>query len=193
MAWPTTPLTTYLPGSLPAIKAADLNAIQSAINRGFLGTYSYAGLVIDGAGGQDAAPIPGGLKTSGPIVAGGPITVGGTVFSKALPSPPPEPGAVYGDTRIIAAGFFYANAGLAYGFNVASVARFPNIPSGSFTISLIAGSASAMLVPVACVLAAASGASAQTGVQDGKTVRVDITNAQGALTDQPFYLIVVGG
>src|SRR5690349_3399956 len=116
MAWPLTPLTTYLPGSLPAIKAADLNAIQSAINRGFLGTYSYAGIVVDGVGGQDAAPIAGGLKTSGPVVAGGPVTVGGTAFGKSsLPTPIPAPGAIYSDTRIIAAGFFYANATLYCG------------------------------------------------------------------------------
>lgn len=192
MAWPMTPLTTYLPGSLPAIKSTDLNAIQSAINRNFLGTYSYAGIVIDGVGGKDAAPVPGGINTSGAIVAGGPITVGGTAFSKALPSPPPTPGAIYQDTRIIAAGLFYANAGLAYGFNIAAVARTTNIASGSFVITLVNGSATAMLVPIASVLAAATGVSAQTGVNDAKSVRVDVTNAQG-YTDQPFYLVVVGG
>ena len=38
MAWPLTPLTTYLPASTPAIKAADLNAIQDAITQAFRGT-----------------------------------------------------------------------------------------------------------------------------------------------------------
>ncbi len=32
MAWPYTPLTTYVASSTPSIKAADLNAIQVAIN-----------------------------------------------------------------------------------------------------------------------------------------------------------------
>lgn len=192
MAWPTTPLTTYLPGSLPAIKSADLNSIQSAINRGFLGTYSYAGLVLDGAGGKDAVPVPGGINASGPIVAGGPVTVGGTAFAKGLPSPPPAPGAIYQDTRIIAAGFFYANAGLAYGYNIAGVARTNNIPNGSFTITMIVGSASVMLIPIANPMVVPA-AYAQTSVNDGKTIRVDLYNPQGAYLDTPFYLIVVGG
>ena len=32
MAWPDSPLTTYLPNSLPAVKAFDLNAMQAEIN-----------------------------------------------------------------------------------------------------------------------------------------------------------------
>lgn len=167
-------------------------AIQNAINRNFLGTYSYVGMVLDGVGGKDAVPVPGGINASGPIVAGGPVTVGGSAFSKTLPSPPPTPGAIYQDTRIIAAGFFYANAGLAYGFNIATVARTNNIANGSFTIGLIVGSPSGMLVPIASPMAQPPGY-AQTSVPDGKTVRVDLFTAQGAFTDEPFYLIVVGG
>jgi hypothetical protein len=190
MAWPTTPLTTYLPGSLPAIKAADLNAIQSAINRGFLGTHSYAGLVLDGVGGQDATPIAGGLKTCVPVVAGGPVTVGGTAFAKTLPSPVPLPGAIYSDTRIIAAGFFYANATMYCGFNIASISRFPNIATGTFLIGLSVTPGALMLVPVAN---GSSNCIAQATMQDAKTIRVDLFNLQGAATDQPFNLIVVGG
>lgn len=189
MAWPLTPLTTYLPGSLPAIKSADLNAIQSAINRAFLGTYSYAGLVIDGTGGQDAAPIAGGLKTSGPVVAGGPVTAGGTAFSKSLPTPVPIAGAVYSDTRIIAAGFFYANVTMYCGFNIASIARFPNIANGSFLIGLSVTAGANMLVPVANAMGAFL---ASATMQDGKTIRVDIVNLQGQPIDQPFNLIVTG-
>jgi hypothetical protein len=190
MAWPTTPLTTYLPASLPAIKSADLNAIQSAINRGFLGTYSYAGIVIDGTGGQDATPVAGGLKTSGPIVAGGAVTIGGAAFGKSLPTPIPVPGAIYSDTRIIAAGFFYANATMYGGFNIASIARFPNIATGTFLIGLSVTSGAQMLVPVAN---GTSNCIAQATMQDGKTIRVDVFNLQGTPIDQPFNLIVVGG
>jgi hypothetical protein len=192
MAWPLTPLTTYLPGSLPAVKAADLNAIQAAINRGFLGTYSFAGLVVDGTGGQDATPTPGGIKTSGGIIAGGPITVGASAFGKSLPTPAPIAGAIYQDTRIIAAGFFYATAALAYGFNISAVARTPNVPVGSYLVTLILGSTVGTLVPVASVIAAISGASAQTVMQTNNSIRVDVTNAQG-FVDEPFNLIVVGG
>ena len=35
MAWPFTPLTTYLANAFPAIKAFDLNSIQSALNNLF--------------------------------------------------------------------------------------------------------------------------------------------------------------
>ena len=191
MAWPLTPLTTYLPGQLPAIKAADLMAIQTAINRGFLGTYSFAGLVVDGTGGQDATPTPGGIKTSGGIAAGGPVTVGGSAFGKTVPTPAPIAGAIYQDTRIIAAGFFGANATCLYGYNVSAVARTPNVPTGSFIITLILGSTVGTLVPVASVIAAVS-ASAQTVMQTNNSIRVDVTNAQG-FVDQPFNLIVVGG
>jgi len=190
MAWPLTPLTTYLPGSLPAIKAADLNAIQSAINRGFLGTYSFAGIVVDGTGGQDVVSAPGGLSTTGPIVSGGPVTVGGTAFSKSLPTPVPAPGAIYSDTRIIAAGFFYANATMYAGFNIASIARFPNIATGTFLIGLSVTSGALTLVPIAN---GTSNCVAQATMQDGKTIRVDVFNLQGAAIDQPFNLIVVGG
>jgi hypothetical protein len=51
MAWPNTPLTTYVPNSTPAIKAADLNAFQSAINGISAGSTSIAGAVLDGVGG----------------------------------------------------------------------------------------------------------------------------------------------
>jgi hypothetical protein len=50
MAWPLTPLTTYIANSVPAIKAADLNGIQSAINQLYTGQNTIAKLAIDGMG-----------------------------------------------------------------------------------------------------------------------------------------------
>ena len=63
-AWPTTPLTTYVSGTTPYIKAFDLNSIQAAINRAFLGTYSYKAIQIDGIGGANSAPPTGSLIVS---------------------------------------------------------------------------------------------------------------------------------
>lgn len=59
-AWPLTPRTTYVSGTTPAIKAADLNAFQAAINSLYAGTGSVVGLTVDGTGGT-AVTAPAGL------------------------------------------------------------------------------------------------------------------------------------
>ncbi len=63
MAWPSTPLTTYIASSTPSIKAADLNAIQNAINKIILGTYTIKNLVLDGVGGASTS-LPGPAATN---------------------------------------------------------------------------------------------------------------------------------
>lgn len=63
-AWPLTPLTTYVANSTPAIKAADLNAMQDAIVRVIGGTYSIKGIAIDGTGGNVVSAAPGSLSVS---------------------------------------------------------------------------------------------------------------------------------
>lgn len=50
MAWPLTPLTTYVANSTPVIKAADLNSIQTAINNIFGGSLSLKQMLLDGTG-----------------------------------------------------------------------------------------------------------------------------------------------
>lgn len=57
MAWPYTPLTTYVQNSLPAIKAADLNSIQAQINT--LSSYS----TVFGDGSDGDVTISGGTTT----------------------------------------------------------------------------------------------------------------------------------
>ncbi len=59
MAWPSTPLTTYLAHMVPVIKAFDLNAFQSAIVGIINGTYSLKAFVVDGTGGSVVAPVAG--------------------------------------------------------------------------------------------------------------------------------------
>ncbi len=64
MAWPLTPLTTYVAGLAPAIKAFDLNSLQNAINRIVGATYSLAALVVDGTGGAIVSAVAGTTQVS---------------------------------------------------------------------------------------------------------------------------------
>lgn len=65
MAWPATPLTTYISGTTPWIKAADMNAIQSGVNGIINGGYSLKGATIDGTGGSAVTTPAGSLTISG--------------------------------------------------------------------------------------------------------------------------------
>ena len=71
MAWPQTPLTTYLPGTTPWISAADLNAFQSGITGIINGTYSLAGFEVDGVGGTAISAPAGTGKVSAALTAVG--------------------------------------------------------------------------------------------------------------------------
>lgn len=66
-AWPLTPRTTYVSGTTPAIKAADLNAFQSAINGLYAGTGSVAGVFVDGIGGSVVTAPAGMVRVSGQV------------------------------------------------------------------------------------------------------------------------------
>lgn len=150
MAWPITPLTTYLPGSTPAIKASDLNAIQDAIGKTLLGKYSFAGLAVDGVGGNATTPLPGGLSLTGPASIGGSATIGGAVqcaalsaggnvaasgnlsaggsiavgaraLSAAVPGTAVQKGVLYGDACPIALAHIAGNGTLNVGFGIQSI------------------------------------------------------------------------
>src|SRR5262245_51321232 len=140
MAWPLTPLTTYLPRGLPPIKAADLMAIQNAINRNFLGTYSHFGLVLDGKGGQDATPAAGSLSATGDVSCLGALSVGGNASLKqalsvggdingggslklgakrigtTVPTPAIVKGTLYADACVVAFANIGGNGALRSGF-----------------------------------------------------------------------------
>ena len=64
MAWPLTPLTTYVAGLAPAIKAFDLNSLQNAINRIVGATYSLAALVMDGTDSAIVSAVAGTTQVS---------------------------------------------------------------------------------------------------------------------------------
>lgn len=88
MAWPSTPLTTYVAGSAPTIKAFDLNAFQSAINGIVNATYSLAAVVVDGTGGAIVATTPGTTQVSA------------TLTETALPGTSRSPGLDCKGTRL---------------------------------------------------------------------------------------------
>lgn len=64
MAWPLSPLTSYVGGTTPYIKASDLNSFQSAINGVFGGTLSLKSVVVDGTGGAASSPSAGEIHVS---------------------------------------------------------------------------------------------------------------------------------
>lgn len=115
MAWPLTPLTTYTANFAPAIKAFDLNAFQSGINGIVGGTYSVAGVYVDGTGGAVVAAPAGSLTLTGGTASGTPTP------TTAVPA-----GQVYRDAVCLgwARGYWNgANMILVRGFNVLSMAR----------------------------------------------------------------------
>lgn len=120
MAWPRDPMTSYVPGSLPPIKASDLNALQDGVNRAFRGTYSYAGIVVDGTGGNSVTPPPGGVALSARAVG------------RSQPTPPTPPGVLFADSCVTAFGAVGPDGTLLGGFGIASVAR---VGAGSYRIT----------------------------------------------------------
>lgn len=59
MAWPLTAMTTYVANSLPAIKAADLNALQTFAGAVLTNTYSFKSVQVDGTGGAASTGTSG--------------------------------------------------------------------------------------------------------------------------------------
>lgn len=110
-AWPLTRRTTYVANTAPAIKAADLNAMQDVVGDMLEGDYSYKGLVIDGTGGAAATPVAGSIKVSRTIV-------GATV-----PTATAAAGELTKSMVPICWAHVDSAAGLQQGANVAGLAR----------------------------------------------------------------------
>ena len=64
MAWPSTPLTTYIANSTPSIKAFDLNAMQTGTNGIINGTYNLQAVTVTtGTPGSVVAPVAGDITS----------------------------------------------------------------------------------------------------------------------------------
>lgn len=119
MAWPSTPLTTYVAGSAPTIKAFDLNAFQSAITGIVNATYSLAAVVADGTGGAIVATTPGTTQVSA------------TLTETALPGTARAVGLDCVGTRLFGWANFTGGGTFKRGYNVKACSR---TAKGSYTV-----------------------------------------------------------
>ena len=183
MAWPNTPLTTYIANTTPAIKASDLNAFQAAINRIINGTYSLKSVVIDGTGGTVTAPPTGTLSvTSSASAASLPGTAisFGTSYKEAL---------IFGFARCDAAGTVTTN------YNAKSSTP---VAVGQYEVKfngLPANIARATAQATGNFNAAARIFEVNSIANDAGDTKVTVFcyDAAGALANGAFYLHVWGG
>lgn len=188
MAWPNTPLTTYVGGTTPWISAVDLNALQSGINGIINGTYSVKSLVADGTGGSVVAPVAG----SGIVSA---------AFAALGPANPSIPLGGWGKGGVpLGWGYIRADGVVLRGYNVLSATRFS---IGSYRVVFNATPANTTL---SCALVTPITIFGQTGyatvvpadLAGKQSVNVDISGtllgAPGPIvpTDTAFTIICFG-
>lgn len=109
MAWPNSMLTSYVAGTTPAIKAADLNSLQSGVNGIVNATYSLRSVVIDGTGGSVVVPVAGTARVSS-------VASGTAVPTTAVPW-----GTCYRDQVLFGGVRITAGGSLSAGFNVKTI------------------------------------------------------------------------
>ena len=131
MAWPLTPLLTFVNGSSPACDAVFLNNLQLGVNGLCAGTYSYAGVVLDGTGGAVVTPTAGAVKFSAAVSA------------TSTPTPAFAKGVGYKENQAFAAGAVRYTSPTTYtldwGFNISSLSR---ASAGVININLVTAMAS---------------------------------------------------
>lgn len=190
MAWPNTPLTTYIAGTTPAVKAADLMSLQSGINGIINATYSLRAVVVDGTGGAVVAPVPGTLKAQatgssagvpGTAVAWGLFYKESAVFGFARVNElgqviagfnaKTEPGALGGGDHPVAGSYFLRFHGAPTNIarcTAAATARFAGAPRFIEVNNVSLDGADTL-------------------------VQVNIWNSAGVLTDSWFDVHIFGG
>lgn len=193
MAWPSTPLTAYLAGGLPYIKAADLNSLQSGTNGIVNGTYSLKAFRVDGTGGVVIAPRTG----TGRVSAADSGTGGGA----ANPNLPLTAVALgeYGK-GLVPIGWARGNATgeLLRGVNVsgdfADAAATLKVAATNGTYTMTFNSSPADTTNACAIATSANSttwASAVTGAVGGKiAVTVYVVDAAGALADGAWQVVV---
>jgi hypothetical protein len=190
MAWPLTPLRTFIANSVPVIDALFLNLIQKWTNDLSEGIISVLSLTADGTGGIGAAPNPGTLNASrevisttyptpGPDIAPGEYTRDSALAALASISGgfvPPAPGSV-------------AGGGLIGGFGIR---RLNWLAAGDYEVTLQAapsgGDARHSVVHVTPSVAGGADISKSIGLGvDAGRLKLHITLAAGV--DVPFDLV----
>lgn len=180
MAWPNSPLTAYVANSVPAIKAADLNAMQAQEVAVSTGTISLAAVVVDGTGGATVTGRAGTAKvsasdsTSGasfpmPVVAAGEISKGSVAIAWAT---------VNGTTL------------LTGGFNVHAAPTHPGTGHYGCTFSCVP--AHYAFVVTALYNGVASASWYNSSVAGGFLSVEVFTSINGSLADCEFSIVVFG-
>ena len=179
MAWPNTPLTTYVAGGPPHVMAADLNSLQDAINRMINATYSHKAVVVDGSGGAIVTPLAGTTLVSANLLE---ATVPGTSRTRGTDCIGTRP---WGMAVITGSGTFKK------GFNCKSASRtgvgqyqfeFYGLPSDP-TWTNCTGSASSPGTALSLTF--------QTAAFAGNLlVSVDVRDGANALTDALVNMLV---
>lgn len=90
MAWPLTPLRTFLANSVPVIDADFLNLLQEWVNDLSEGVISVKALVVDAVGGAAAAGVPGAIQLARLVgsaaVPSGIATTKGQINVESIPT-----------------------------------------------------------------------------------------------------------
>ena len=185
MAWPLTPLTTYLAGLPPGIKAFDLNAIQTTLNQLFNGSISVKSLIADAVGGVVTA-LPAGE-----------IRANRSVSSATFPNPitHPNSGVLCRATGVLGWCVVDGLGNLGHGYNVISGPGSVRSAPGIYIVTFGSTPASAAAVcpqvtPTgAGLIPKASAALVGPNLQITVTIYNPVT---GAATDGSFALAVLG-
>ena len=182
MAWPSTPLTSYVSNTVPAIKAFDLNAFQSGVTGIINATYSHKSTVIDGVGGAVVSPASGAL------------VITQNAASKTFPNPILSSGTFYRD-NIASAWAIVDNGGvLQKGVNVKGIAHVA--ASGIYTIefNISLGGFTVYDLPASVTTIQSNAyANYQQIVATPTKIRVNTFDGPtGAAADFAFCLIVYG-
>jgi hypothetical protein len=198
MAWPATPLATFVNASAPACDATFLNNLQSGINGLVTGMYSFRSLTTDGAGG---AAIAGGTGTivASSTVQGLAMIATYNVGGSSLPTIAIAKGTLYKDMIPLAAGAVRYGGGSTYtldwGFGVTSIAQ---ASTGVINVTLQNAAASVTNAVVIATInhtpgTAASGDTCQGIMASSGTIaQVRCYNSAAAAKDDDFYFAVYG-
>ena len=185
MAWPLTPLTTYLAGLPPGVKAFDLNAIQTTLNQLFNGSISVKSLIADAVGGV-ATALPAGE-----------IQANRSVSSATFPNPITHTGSgvLCRATGVLGWVLVDALGNLGHGYNVISGPGSVRTGVGTYVVLFGSTPASAaaacpQVTPTgAGLIPKASAALVGPNLQITVTIYNPVT---GAATDGSFALAVFG-
>lgn len=184
MAWPSTPLTSYVSNTVPAIKAFDLNAFQLGVNGIINGTYSHKGVVIDGVGGSLSTPTSGTLT----------LTQSGS--SAVTPNPTTPLGSFYQNQLMSCVGYIDSAGHIVRGVNIKGVTIAMGIYTVTFNINLDGGAGNYPVFAMP-IVGGASSYYAHCSIIPGlpSSVNVFICNgaAGGTLTTSDFAIFACIG